>query len=104
MSGAAFSPISDPEPLVAPKPQKKPKRQKTDYEKIHSDKNYPQIWERLEARKEFYRRYLPDGTEVEKLPDEKAPQAWKNAVTLIKEIEDLQAIIEGHNPKTRKLA
>lgn len=98
-SGALNSPISDPEPYKVPEPPKQVERQKSDYEKLHGDVKYPQIRERLEQRKEFYRRYLPDGENPEKLSDVDAARAWKNALVLIKEIEDLELIIESHDPK-----
>ncbi len=61
---------------------------------LGTDKHYPEVVAHLETRKEFYRRYLPDGTAIASLSEDEAGRWWKCAATIISEIDQFLSIIE----------
>lgn len=84
------SPISDPAPTQLPTPTKVAKAPQSDWAKLGKEKKYPKIHDYIEARKEFWRMYLPDGTEIQNVSKEVRDQWWACAATIIKEYEDFQ--------------
>lgn len=88
------SPISDPQPYSVPKTDSKPQPiPDDDWSKLSKDKKYPLIKKYLEDKKEFYRKYMPDGTAIQNIPDEHLAIWWKAAATIIAEIEAIEAQI-----------
>lgn len=88
------SPISDPAPTALPIVPKVAKPPQTDWAKLGKEKKYPAVTAYIEARKEFWRMYLPDGTRIQDVSKEVRDQWWACAATIISEYEDFQAKLE----------
>lgn len=82
--------ISDATPPSFDIPQP-PEITETDWQKVANSKKYPEIMEYMNTRKEYYRRYLPDGRPVENVSSEERQAHWNTATIVIKEIEALQS-------------
>jgi hypothetical protein len=87
------SPISDPQVTQLPVTPKVVKPPKTEWAKLGGEKKYAEIDKYIEARKEFWRMYLPDGTRIQDVSKEVRDQWWACAATIIGEYEDFQAKI-----------
>lgn len=93
------SPISDAEPFSLPETKPTAEKPKTDWEKLGRSRVYPHINEYLEQRKAYFQRYLPSGVPVDDLREEDRVANWGPAVTIIKEIEQIQQTIALHSTK-----
>lgn len=69
------------------KPEKIPR---SDWEKMARTSKYKAVHQFIEARKEYYRHYLPDGTKISEATDEQAASWWKCAAEIISEYENFQ--------------
>lgn len=83
--------ISDPVPVTEIETPKVPEVTKSDWEQIANSGQYPEFNQYLESRKEYYRRFLPDGRPVETVSPEERVAGWDKACCVIKEIEGIQA-------------
>lgn len=83
--------IGDSVAVPSFEPPKPPEVTQTDWEKIANSSKYKQVNDYLETRKEFYRRYFPDGRPVAALTAEERVQYWNTASIVIGEIEAIQA-------------
>jgi hypothetical protein len=70
---------------------KVPEVKETDWEKVANSDKFTEVMTYLEGRKEYYRRFLPDGRPVEEATPEERVAHWNLAVCVIKEIEGFQA-------------
>ena len=90
--------ISEPTALSV-NPPEVPEVSESDWQKIAKSAKYKEFFLYLEGRKEYYRRYLPDGRTVEGVSVEERMAWWNTATILIKEIEGIQASLELSKPK-----
>lgn len=92
----ANSPISDADPFSTVVNTPKPAKPKpTDLERLANSDEYPAVMAYLEGRKDFYRKYMPDGEMLPKLSDDEAGRWWKCAATIINEVEAFQNMLRA---------
>lgn len=85
--------IGDTMDFSSVEPPVTPKIKESDWQKIANSKAYPEFSTYLEGRKDYYRKYLPDGRPVENLSTEERIAYWNVATILIREIEGIQAAL-----------
>jgi hypothetical protein len=93
------SPIDESSSTILDEAPPKPKVPANDWEKLGKSGKYKQINQYLEARKEFYRKFLPGSVPIQNVPNEERAQRWESACTIIEEIENIQAQIALHSGK-----
>lgn len=99
-SGAVNSPLTDPVPYQMPAVdnQKPPKKaEKSDWAKLGTSRKYKAVHDYIEARKEYYRHFLPGGKALAELAikDPEAAGRWAAvASTIVGELDDLQMRIQ----------
>lgn len=98
MSGPANSPLNDPAPFQPPvspgKPEKVPL---SDWARLGKSRKYPSVNAHLEARKEYWRHYLPGGAALREvaITDPQAVANWVAiASAIIDEIDTFQYRIQ----------
>lgn len=103
MSGAKNGILSDgglidSTPYLPPGAKDKPSRPKSsDWKRLGSSRRYKAVNAHMEARKEYFRHFTPDGTGFAKLYLEDPAKAAQWAVIaseVIKEIDDIQYRIQ----------
>lgn len=89
---SAQSPLPDAE--VTKVPEVKPPQEEADaWTKLGKSKNYKDIDKYIEARKEAYRRFLPNGTPIEQATDTEIASHYRTASAVIREFEAFQGAI-----------
>lgn len=95
-SMATNSPMDDPAPTRAPEPTVVAKPKDNAWAKLGKDKKkYPEIDNYIQTRIAFHQQYLPGGTAITELKKSERADAWSNAVTIIKELQDINSRIQN---------
>jgi hypothetical protein len=103
MSGPMNSPVSDPVPFQAP--DNTPKVNKvpvSDWKRLGNSRKYKAVDTYIEARKEYFRHWLPGGQALAELAitDPEAAGKWAAvASTIVNELDDLQFKIQRETIK-----
>jgi hypothetical protein len=94
MAGPKNTVVSDPTPFLPPTASPKPKAPtKSDWAKLGNSRKYKAVDQYWEARKEYWRHFLPDGSGFLELYVKDPEAATRYAViagAVIKEIDDVQ--------------
>lgn len=88
------SPISDSAPYLPPERTEVEAKEENEFASLGSNKRYPEVIAYLKERQNHYRKYLPDGTPVVKVPDDRLAEWWKCATTIIAELDAFINIVE----------
>ena len=98
MSGAKNTVISDPTPFLPPNATPKPEAVKSsDWARLGRSRQYKEVNAYWEARKEYWRHFLPDGQSFTTLYVSDPDAATRFAViasNVIKELDDCQFRIQ----------
>ena len=92
-TGPKNSILSDPTPFLAPTPAQKPEQPKaSDWAKLGKNRKYKDVDSYMEARKEYWRHFLPGGKALAELAVEDPAKAgmWAAMASVI--VDEYEAI------------